>query len=403
MSTPVQTVPVGSFFGLPGMTQPFEQYDTINNVSTPIALGNQTPWNPPGPLQKTDIIKWWELEISVAWTTTVTGATLSPWAPYNALQNFKMKFQGQYAPVEVESGIDMAFFQMYRPAGGPGQTNTPSNLDVNTAPTFANSALPQPNQNTSGITTNPASGSFWNFTLEVPGGIYIDKYWDLAENGSIVGGPMSAFVSPQYMAGGERNVIPQFSFSPINAANFDSGPLVGSTAGAATITTNVRRVGFYGSTNAAELPPVFNWQYRRASQRINTGAVTKVDLPITEFGQLLSTYARIVNPTTGAPGDVTKITKCQLIYGSNLARFDDSLRSMQNRFIRQHGFMPPVGFVVWDMLANTSASDGLSNDARVLNTLTNANTHIHLEFSSALDSTSYIVIGTELLVPVSTQ
>lgn len=398
----VQQVPVGSFFGLPGMTQPMEQYDTVTGVSTPLASTNTTPWNPPSPLQKTDIVKWWELAVTVSWTTTVTGATLSPWAPYNALQNFKLKMQGQYAPVEVESGIDMAFFQMYRPMGGSGQANVPNNLGVNVASTFANSALPQPDQVTSGITTNPASGTAWNFTLEVPGGLYIDKYWDLAEDGTILGGPIGAFVSPQYMAGGERNVTPQFSFSAINSGNFDQGPLVGSTAGAATVTTDVRRVGYYGSSNPAELPPVFNWQYRRASQRVNAGAVTKLDVPISEFGQLLSTWVRIVNPTTGAPLDVTKVTKCQLVYGSNLFRFDDNLRSMQLRFMRQHGFLPPVGFLVWDMLANTSGQDGLSNDARVLNTLTNANTHIHLEFSSALDSTAYAVVGTELLVPVST-
>jgi hypothetical protein len=403
MTSNVQQVPVGSYFGLPGVTQPMEQFDVLTGVTTPLALSNQTPWNPSGPLQKTDIVKWWELSVSVAWSTTVTGATLSPWAPYNILQNLKLKMQGQYSPFELESGVDAAIFQMYRPMGGPGSApNTPNNLGVNVASTFANSGMPQPDQITSGITTNPASGSKWNFTLELPGGIYIDKYWDLAEDGTILGGPMGAFVSPQYMAGGERNVTPQFNFAPINAANSDAGPLVASTAGAATVTTDVRRVGYYGSSNPAALPPVFNWQYRRASQRVNQGARTKMDIPITEFGQLLSCFVRIFQPTGNAPGDVTTITKAQLVYGSNLNRFDDDLRATQLRFMRQHGFLPPVGVVIWDMLANTSGGDGLSNDSRVLNTLTNANTHIHLELSAPLSSDSYIVVGSELLVPVST-
>jgi hypothetical protein len=397
-----QQVAPGAFFGLPGMTQPFEQYDTQTGIVTTLALANAVPWNPSGPLQKTDIVKWWELAMSVAFTTTVTGSTLSPWAPYNLLQNVKLKMQGQYAPLEVESGIDAAFFQMMRPMGGSGQANVPNNLGINVADLFANAAMPQPDQVTSGIVANPASGAFWNFTLEVPGGLYIDKYWDLAEDGTLLAGPMGTFVSPQYMGGGERNVTPQFSFSALTAGTADSGPLTGTTAGAAAVTTDVRRVGYYGSTNVAELPPVYNWQYRRASQRVNAGAVTKLDIPVTEFGQLLSCFVRIFNPTSAAPLDVTTVTKCQLVYGSNLFRFDDNLRSMQLRFMRQHGFLPPKGFLVWDMLANTSGQDGLSNDARVLNTLTNANTHIHLEFSSALDSTSYAVIGTELFVPVST-
>jgi hypothetical protein len=54
------------------------------------------------------------------------------------------------------------------------------------------------------------------------------------------------------------------------------------------------------------------------------------------------------------------------------------------------------------MLASTSGN-GLSNDMRILNTLTNANTHVHVEMSPAPNSSAYAVIGTELLVPVTTQ
>src|SRR5690348_15273430 len=88
--------PIGSQFGLPGVTQPFEQFDAINGFVTPVALAQVTPWNPPNNLQKTDIIRWWELETVMNFTTTVTGATLSPMAPYNETQTFKLKMQGQY-------------------------------------------------------------------------------------------------------------------------------------------------------------------------------------------------------------------------------------------------------------------------------------------------------------------
>lgn len=407
----VQQVPVGSFFGLPGYTQPFEQYENLNGILTPLALAAQTPWNPPGSLQKTDIVRWWEMETIVNWTTTVTTSTISYEAPYNLIQSLKLKLQGQYTPLEVESGFDAAFFQMYRPMRGPGQMSLQNVMGTNVASTYANSVIPQTNQHTSGIAANPAAASSWIFNLEIPGGLFIDQYWDLAIDGTLlpnaqgVVAPMSAFVSPQYMGGGERVVVPQFNYAAIAAPTQDQGPLTGSGAGAATVTENLRRVGYYGSNNPAELPPVFNWQYRRASKRYPLGAVTKVDIPVTEYGQLFSLWVKLFDPTTGVgvPVNVSTVTKAQLLYGSNLPRFDDDILMMQDRFINQHGFLPPQGTIVWDMLANTSGQFGLSNDFRVLNTLTNANTHLHLEFSAAPGAGTYAVIGTELLVPVATQ
>lgn len=403
-----QQMPVGSLFGLPGMTQPFEQFDNTVGISTPVSLASLTPWNPPNPLQKTDIVRWWELETSVNWTTTVTGSTISPEAPYNELQNLKVKYQGQYSPLEVESAFDAWFFQTYRPMRGPGQQGIQDLDGTNVAATYANSTIPQTNQNTTGIVANPASASSWVFVLEIPASIFLDQYWDLAPDGGILAGsngivaPVAAIVSPQFMGGGERNVTIAFNLAPITAGNADQGPLTGSTAGAATVVQSVRRIGYYGSRDPSSLPRVFNWQYRRSSKRVPFGAQTKVDIPVTEYGQLLSTFVRIFDPTAGTYYNVANVSKAQLIYGSNLARFDDDIISMQTRFIKQHGFVPPQGTIVWDMAANTSGN-GLANDSRVLNTLTNANTHVHIEMSPAPNATAYAVIGTELLVPVTTQ
>jgi hypothetical protein len=406
--TGTQTAPPGAYFGLPGMTQPFEQFDNLTGVSTPVALSALTPFNPPNPLQKTDIVRWWELETFINWSTTVTGSTISPEAPYNEIQSLKMKYQGQYSPMEVESGFDAAFFQMYRPMRGPGQQSLQTNMGANTAATFSNVTIPQTNQNTTGIVANPAAASSWVFTLEIPASLFIDQYWNLSASGGLLPGPTgvvaptASIVSPQYMGGGERNITPAFNYAAITAANADQGPLVGSTAGAAAVVQNIRRVGYYGSRDPSDLPPVFDWQYRRASKRVPIGAQTKIDIPVTEYGQLLSVYVRIFDPTAGTYYNVANVTKCQLLYGSNLPRFDDDVLTMQTRFLYQHGFLPPQGFLVWDMLANTSGN-GLSNDMRVLNTLTNANTHVHIELSPAPNSSAYAVIGTELLVPVTTQ
>lgn len=403
-----QQIPVGAFFGLPGMTQPFEQFDNLSGLVTPVSLSALTPFNPPNPLQKTDIIRWWELETFVNWTTTVVGSTLSPEAPYNEIQSLKMKYQGQYSPMEVESGFDAQFFQMYRPMRGPGQQSVQTLSGTNLAGGYANSAIPQANQNTSGIVANPAAGSSWVWTLEIPASLFIDQYWDIAPDGGLLPGPRgvaaptAAIVSPQFMGGGERNITPSFQYAAINAANSDQGPLVGSTAGAASVTQNIRRVGYYGSKNPADLPQVYNWQYRRSSKRQPFGPQTKLDIPVTEYGQLLSVWVKIYDPTAGTYYNVANITKAQLLYGSNLPRFDDDVLTMQSRFAYQHGFVPPQGVIAWDMLASTSGN-GLSNDMRVLNTLTNANTHVHLEMSPAPNSSAYAVIGTEVLVPVTTQ
>jgi hypothetical protein len=464
---PAQQIPVGSLYGLPGFTETFEQYENINNFTTTLAATTQSPFNPPGSFQKTDIVKWWELEtyLTIAATSTTQGYLISPYAPWNLFQNFKLKLQGQYSPIEVESGIDAAFFQMYRPMRGKGQQGQNSlagQYSIGTpwssgGTTVAPAAVPM-----TGLNPNPlygangsASGQFAPFqypignlglgyqtaaaaktsnvafTLEVPAGIWLDQYWDLAVDGSLLPNasgvvqPVSAFISPQYMGGGERVIVPQFNYAAVNPVTLDQGLVVAGTGGtigtvSGSVTINARRIGVYSSENPAELPPVYNWQYRRSSKRYPVGAVTKVDIPITEYGQLFSVFVRLFDATTGVglPVDIlgstsgipnitttptgTQITKCQLLYGSNLPKFDDDMFTMQNRFIQQHGFPPLNGTVVWDMLAS-GQDDLLTNNSRVLNTLTNANTHIHLEFNSAPGTGTYAVVGTELLVPVSTQ
>lgn len=420
----VNNIPVGALYGLPGFTEQFEQYENLANINTVQQLGAQTPFNPPGSFQKTDVVFWWELELSANWAETFSAGTLalSPEAPYNILQALKLKLQGQYSPLEVESGFDAAFMQMYRPMRGRGQRNV---QDVNGSNVvlpagFANTQIPQAQLNAAALSqtlTSPYTVTNYPMILEIPAGIYLDEYWDLAMDGSLlpnangVVAPMKAFVSPQYMGGGERVVVPQFNYAALIAGNFDQGPLAASAALTATVQTgntvlSGRRIGVFASENPAEMPPVFNWQYRRASKRYPIGAVTKVDIPITEYGQVLSTYVRIFDPALGSNNDggfynVANITKAQLLYGSNLPRFDDDIPTMQDRFVEQHGFLPPQGTVAFD-LASTKLNGEIGN-SRALNTLTNSNSHYHLEMSTPPGAAAYAVVATELLVPVATQ
>jgi hypothetical protein len=419
----VNSIPVGALYGLPGFTEQFEQYENLASILTTQQVSAQTPFNPPGSFQKTDVVFWWELECIANWAETYSAGTLalSPEAPYNIMQNLKLKLQGQYSPVEVESGFDAAFMQMYRPMRGRGQRNVQDLLSTNPVAStgFANSLIPQANlagATLSQTLTSPYSVTNYPFILEIPAGIFLDEYWDLALDGSLQPNasgsvaPMAAFVSPQYMGGGERVIVPQFNYAALISGSQDQGPLVATAALTATVQTgNVtlsgRRIGVFASENPAEMPPVFNWQYRRASKRYPVGAVTKVDIPITEYGQVLSAYVRIFDPTlnsnTGGYYNVANITKAQLLYGSNLPRFDDDIPAMQDRWVEQHGFLPPQGTVAFD-LASTKMNGEIGN-SRSLNTLTNSNAHFHLEMSAAPAASTYAVVGTELLVPVATQ
>lgn len=418
----VNNVQVGALYGLPGFTEQFEQYENLQNILTTQQVSAQTPFNPPGSFQKTDVVFWWELECTANWAETYSAGTLalSPEAPYNLLQNLKVKMQGQYSPIEVDSGFHAAFFQLYRPMRGRGQRNLQDLMDTNPVPStgFANSLIPQANlagATLSQTLTSPYSVTNYPFILELPAGIFLDQYWDLALDGTLLPNasgqvaPMSAFVSPQYMGGGERVIVPQFNFSSLISGSQDQGPLVATAALTASVQTgnvnlNARRVGVFASENPAEMPPVFNWQYRRASKRYPIGAVSKVDIPITEYGQVLSVWATIFDPAlnsgTGGYYNIANMTKAQLLYGSNLPRFDDDIPAMQNRFIEQHGFLPPQGTVVFD-LASTRLNGEIGN-SRALNTLTNSNAHLHLEMT-APGSGAYAEVGVELLVPVATQ
>jgi hypothetical protein len=418
----VNQIPVGALYGLPGVTQYFDTYDQITNVVTNLSYNAQTPWQPGNYLQQTDVVMWWETEHAITEALTYSAGTVvtSAGAPASIIENPVLKMQGQYAPVNCQSGSDMLFFQLYRPMRNRGQRNTqemngsePAAYGFNTLAGQANAAAalwPQ-------APTSPLVITNYPLTLEWPGGIYLDEYWNLAPDGTILPNsqgkvaPMRAFVSPQYMAGGDRVIVPKFSYAPLVAPNLDQGPFSNSSAlttsvTTGSVTTSVRRVGVYATQNPAAMPPVFNWQYSRLSAQYPVGAVTQINLPVNiEYGQVLSCWAKFFDPGTGGSQGqympVSNISTCGLYYGSNLPRFQDDVPMMQKRFMSQHGFLPPQGTVVWDMAA-TKQNDALTN-ARAINTLTNANVKINATFAAAPSSQAYAIVGVELLVPVATQ
>jgi len=404
-----QTAQPGSLYGVPGVTQRFEQDDTTIASQTSLAIATTVNDNNVQNLQQTDIVHWIEQELT--WSgppgfTGGTGAALSPYAPYNLLQAASMQMQGQYKPIDVVSGIDLAIFQLYRPMRGSAQMAYQPLLGANPAATFANSALPQANLvATPSMTTSSTNVPVY---LEWPLSLWLDQYWDLAQDGSINGPPISAYVSPQYMSGGQRVVRPKITYAPGFPSNSDNGPVTYTatpTAGTETVTETWRRVGVYASVNPATMPPVFNWQYQRHSFQYGVGGKTKVTVPITDYGQILSVFLRFYDPTAATPILITSgsylPSYVELSYGSNLPRFYDEMPAMQKRFLDQHGFLPPVGTIIWDMALTDTG--GYMTNAKAINTMTNANVTAVVQFTTALSANAYVVVGIESLVFVAIQ
>lgn len=411
-TAPPQAQP-GVKYGVPGITQRFEQYDTTTAAVTTLSAAGPVPWNNVNPLQKTDVVHWWELVI--AWTNTYVLGTetvaLSPYAPYSLLQNTSLQMQGQYKPLDVVNGFDAALFQLIRPMRGSAQMAAQVLLGSAPAgsPTtlWANAAIPQANLVALPNELVASSATPVPFILEIPGCLWFDQYWDLAEDGTVMAAPVSAYVSPQYMGGGERIVTPRTQFSSFATSN-DAGAIGITAAGtvtsfASSVSIDIRRIGVYASTDPEEMPPVFNWQYQRRARQLPIGAQNKVDFPLTDYGQILMIFVRLFDPTTlpGSAFSIANVSKCQVLYGSNLPRFDDTPQTAQKRFLDQHGFLPPVGTVIWDMALTDTG--GYVTNAKALNTLTNANCKVHLEFSTPGGVGFYASMGLESLVFVSNQ
>lgn len=275
-----------------------------------------------------------------------------------------------------------------------------------------------------------ASGAlFINFTLEIPAGLFFDEYYDLTADGSLTSRNREVWVSPQLMAGSTRQVQPAINMAPLatvcgSAVNgTEYGLMVlgqaASSYGTTTAQYGIKRAGVYSSNDPRRMPIIWRWQYVRETRQMSIASRSIVDLPIPINGQILSVYVRLFDPagsagTTNCQGtpiplynsgvapantaDGEYLTLCRLEYGAGLIRFQDRPRSMQRRFMQQHGFLPPVGFVVWDMATNFA---GEVTNAMALNTLNTAGINIHLEFNTAVSSSAYAVVGVEALMYVS--
>ena len=419
-NAPQATALPGSLFGVPGGTLPIEEPDTTTSLSTTQSSASQQPINFQAPFKQTDVVLGWEALFNYTATVTAgTGQTItvSPFFPFTLFGAFKLSFQNQYNTIDVVQMRDLGFFLSYRPrwynndirnalyAAPVGQLNTAG---------FAVSTWNQANLNIPSNDASSLTGSVnVNFAIRWPASIELDHYYPLDINGNMMGNPGRAILSPQYMGGTTRIILPSVVLNPgygtLDTSPYYTTALTPTTDSASTITsattsTSLRRYGYYSSNDERVLPPVQPWQYALRSFQYsvsNTSGVINIPLP-NDDGQILSCWVWLWDPTlnSNAGGGVvigTNVQYCRLLYGSSLKRFDDTPFSMQYRWVQQHQQLPPIGFIGWDMAL---MPDGrLSNWGGTLNTLTTNAITIQIVTASnyTFSASAYAIVGRECL------
>lgn len=403
-----QLVP-GRYFGWPGVTRWTQFHDANSPLVTAIAQGTQTPMTSQTNFRAVDIAFGWRWDVAWAGTYTAGTGTLntSQYFPYNAVGPIKLSVTNLYNALDLQSGIDLAIFNAYRPFR-KGNNFAQS---VSTAPS-AWPYSPQTNNVTAGNYTSASTSMLLPYWI--PACVWFDEYFELDNNGTIMGPAWhNVPVTPLYMSGTARDITPEISTNAGFGANTDQGPVVAAPAGTATftggsITSNFQRIGMYATKNVEEMPRIFNWRYSLASKRITLGAVSQFDFYNKQFipngggGQLMSMFIRFFDPAAGANGqgaaiDLSTVSNAQMIYGSNLIRFDDTTRENEDRFYQQHNLRLPVGTWAWDLAQDFH---GNTTNAELLNTYL-TDVQCHFNFGSTLSSSAYAVVGTEYLTYVT--
>ena len=398
MSAP-QTLAPGSLFGLPGFTQYSEQREANDGTITTLAQAAQATAQFSAPFKQTDIVQQWRMD--VIWTNTITpgtsAITTSDQFPYNVISLLELNVQNQFSTYKRLNGFYAAWLQMVRPQ----YRTLIDNVMSQNITTSAYSA--QPNLLTA---TNYASTSASiRFSLDLTPGVHFDEYWERNPDGSLAASqdgmimpPTRQYVGYQFMASSARIIQPNVVFSAISGATLDTAPFnigTGTGTGAGSVKMAFRRKAILQPTDPAHSPVPLNWQYTREAQIVPLGGVSNRDIPITYTGQLLSLSAYFYDPSAagglGAPIDVTTIvTECDVTFGPGLPKYQDTPRDMQERFTRQHGFIPVKGMLVWDMAVEEPT--GRLTNKYALITLNTSGCTLSVTFTGALSTTAYVVL-----------
>lgn len=407
MATMVQQNAPGSLYGVPGITRMLEDRENNDGIVTTLAQSTSVSVNNFNPFKQTDIVYGWNARFVIANTVT-PGAdtiTLSPYFPWNFLGRTRLNMQNQFNTIDVESGIDLAIFNRIRPARSNDQRNVLWSQPATSAYSAAANLM----------TSNSYASTSTSISLPLylPAGLQFDEYWDLKDTGQPTGlPPLPMFVSPQFMSGTARIVQPQITYNQAIAVTSgggtcDNGPFLDSAA-AATFSGNstlyLKRLASYqpSDPNGSDSPPVANWQYTWQTQRRSISGQSQSNLLIPLNGQVLAVYVRLFDPAAnggkGAVIPLANLIECDLVYGSNLYKFQDRPVEMEQRYVSQHDELLPEGVVVWDMAQDRR---GRISNAQALNTMNTSGIQINLQFTGAQSSSAYAVVGVEALTYVA--
>lgn len=401
MATAAPSAPApSSLFGLPGITRSTESKENNDGVVTTPLQATAVTATGYVPFKQTDVIESWEMQLTYAQTLTAgTGTiTVGSYFPWNVLGPGNLNFQNQFNSLQWANGYELAIWQAIRPI----RHATNSRTEMYSTPQV--SLYNQQAALVTKLAAYTTASTSMAMRFEFPGGQWFDQFFPLAGDGTIIGQPMRAYVSPQYMAGTARIVQPNIQFFPAFGSTADLGPYTATGVATATglsATQSWKRRGWYQPLGSADSPPVYNWQYTRRSTQISIASVTTKTVPIPINGQIMSIIYRFFDPSAaagiGAPIALGALTEIDLNYGSGLYRFQDYPVDAQARLIQQHSFLPAEGIVVQDLAIDQF---GRITNADLLNTMNTSGVQCQFNFASTTSATAYVQILVEALTYV---
>ena len=273
-------IPQGGLFNLPGITYWSEQVENNDQTVVTLSSSTQVPAQFSSNLTNTDVLFREIIDVSLALTQALSGGTVytSAYMPYNYIGPITLSMQNQFNTFDVPSGVDAVLYELIRP-----QYSTSANNYLDTNPNVSLTGTQALLDTfTSAPSYNQSSSSPIKFTLDIPLGIWFDRYFDLDPDGQLRNlAPVRAFVTPQLMSGSNRIIVPRMTFNPILAANCDSGPWVsatGSPTASGTATLGWQRKIIYQPKAASDTPILWGWQYSRETKQYGVAGRTSIDI-----------------------------------------------------------------------------------------------------------------------------
>jgi hypothetical protein len=413
-----QAIP-GQFFRYPniGARSKFISDSNNEDVATTLNTGTQIS-AATTKLDNLDIVKTllFVINLAVEWTNTGTTLKLSPFFPFNAVQQLSIQFESAFMTYRLPGAL-AAVMQQARPAlsdpkGLMKLTNMTTNVQQTNEPT---SHWSQASELTpTGLTLDTGTSQTIPLLFEVPVAMTFDLYWELDELGNAKGAPIPrAIVSPQYMAANTRTVTPKILYAPgISVEDLLGGAVAkGSTDVTSTFTgtaaAQIFRDGWYPASQEAS-PPVYGWQYSRDYLEQPTSGQSKVNVPldqdVTGQGQILMVVGFVWDPAGasgfGAVTPLDDYAEIDLNFSSKLPIYQDTPQTMQYRWLGKHGILLPDGFWGYDLALT---EDGRFTNEEAMNTLITAGCQVQLQFNSgsAPSATSTVYTGIEILKAVT--